>query len=1634
MLEHASLASMLPLRRGGGRHPHQPHSPQQQQQSPPPQQQQPSLASSLGGSSSNVFPGSAAAVTSPLNVASGTDFKGDAKHQGSSSTGGGGGSSDAHARGTGSSSPAHAAHSSQQQQQHRHQQQQQQQPPRVQHRRPRSIHITLRRTRSGSRPVTAQRNNQHNPVSTSRELAGSAGAASKSTSLLSQSGMVPTPPAAAASSPPSGGASGAGRHTPPHQRTPQGLPHQRHSSFGSGNGTLGEVLSPVAGSPQPGPSPAAAAAAMVGSGSPQLTPRFYDAAGATSTTPNTLTSPIPAGGTGGYAGSAVYRASHYDELAGSGNNNTSNANFNGVSNGSGSPRTVNLPGYTPYVFTHARGRSGDAAGGPDGAPAGTQMAMGSSSSSMIGGAGGSAGSLGPSSTSVATGPVPYGAGTLNTFVKPNYAHYPSMLKQAALLPPNMRERVLGPDAGAVGPHGGVPHAGDGGGAHGMGGSHRRPLSSGPVPRRTSSSLSGSYSRVYTFQPPVVPSANPTLSPQPQSCASGGNAGALRSNSMSGYHGVPGLNAYVLPPSDDASLAAAAALAGMQHQTHLMQHPQPQPQGSAWWGHLSNLPTVNLETFSPRMSPRAEMGEGLGANPGAALSMHPQHQQPYPQQQQGQGQAPQRHYRARSYTAGGRQYGNRGVDGQLSLPAATATGTAALFPADTGYHVAGNTSGGGGGVSVANSAASRSLDRSASISSGVPVPPGSAGGALAGASGSTMVQHHHHHRSGSRRLSSSAVATPVPGVTTTLPPAPSLTATCTDSAASTPRQPTAPTTPKAGLADHNTLAGAGGGSGSGTRYSTRVLTASGRAGAAAAAAVAGVSPVVLLQHPSSRAAVSVQSGAFSSAARRSGSSDRVNGLDDSVDSVRCGSLPSTSNTFVSLGDAQGRGAAGAGAGGRYGGGTAVFGAAHRYGREHVDETDRAGDEGGSGAGGASDANPRRLSSGSGGGTGGPVGTSSRYRRYSILTNTTNDDEDDAAAGPPPAAGQLSTLDILRGHQAGANARKDSASGTTRARATRTATSTTTTTATTNINAAAAAAATPTTAIERWRAQDQQRRREEEEAQRRHAVARQQRLTARQWREAFQRLQENKVLWHMRGYIGRGTSGVVYEGVLEDREHTPVAVKVLEVGVPLPMDLDAGDEEGEERASSDAEGHHGRRLTRPAAAASVRLAAAAAVADTPCMSPSQQSALLVLLREVEMMEKLHHENIVTCLRCQVTPVQDRFMELHRQQQQHRHDHRRRHGSPSSSGKGDGQRRSAGADGGDGEGGNNQDNSRHSGASSSRFSGGGNPSPYRSDVALAGPARVPVQVEIVMELCKRGTLASVVRRSPGGQLPVRTARRYLRDVLKGLAYLHRHNFIHRDVKGDNVLISGGDVAKLADFGCSRRIVLTNNVHGGLSGGGGTGSGAGGGGGGAGGGGGSSSLITTHTGATDSRMTTVADYQWFDTTGIAQTMVGTPMFMAPEIIQAAGAPPPSAETPTSDSPMSSTEPWLHHGDDGAAAREGKSGAGADAAAAAASVTGYTASADIWSYGCLVLEVFGRTPWPSAGNNAYHLMKQIEQSVADLPPGVPEDAPADLLHLLRCCFLRDPHRRSSARALLRLPWMTCKDEELEEVPPRRRR
>ena len=66
--------------------------------------------------------------------------------------------------------------------------------------------------------------------------------------------------------------------------------------------------------------------------------------------------------------------------------------------------------------------------------------------------------------------------------------------------------------------------------------------------------------------------------------------------------------------------------------------------------------------------------------------------------------------------------------------------------------------------------------------------------------------------------------------------------------------------------------------------------------------------------------------------------------------------------------------------------------------------------------------------------------------------------------------------------------------------------------------------------------------------------------------------------------------------------------------------------------------------------------------------------------------------------------------------------------------------------------------------------------------------------------GSLADKVRRF--GTFGESVLHVYMREVLLGLAYLHEQGVVHRDIKGANILTTKGGHVKLADFGVATRV----------------------------------------------------------------------------------------------------------------------------------------------------------------------------------------------------------------------------------------
>ncbi|KAL0576321.1 Protein kinase of the Mitotic Exit Network [Marasmius crinis-equi] len=190
------------------------------------------------------------------------------------------------------------------------------------------------------------------------------------------------------------------------------------------------------------------------------------------------------------------------------------------------------------------------------------------------------------------------------------------------------------------------------------------------------------------------------------------------------------------------------------------------------------------------------------------------------------------------------------------------------------------------------------------------------------------------------------------------------------------------------------------------------------------------------------------------------------------------------------------------------------------------------------------------------------------------------------------------------------------------------------------------------------------------------------------------------------------------------------------------------------------------------------------------------------------------------------------------------------------------------------------------------------------------------IILEFCENGSLHGILKRF--GKFPESLVAVYLSQILEGLVYLHDQGVIHRDIKGANILTNKDGTVKLADFGVAS---------------------------------------STTTGAVSN-----------------DAVVGSPYWMAPEVIEQSGA---------------------------------------------------TTASDIWSVGCVVIELLEGAP-------PYHdldPMPALFRIVQDDFPPIPEGASPVVKDFLMHCFQKDCNLRISAKKLLRHPWMISARKQMGGAP-----
>ena len=191
----------------------------------------------------------------------------------------------------------------------------------------------------------------------------------------------------------------------------------------------------------------------------------------------------------------------------------------------------------------------------------------------------------------------------------------------------------------------------------------------------------------------------------------------------------------------------------------------------------------------------------------------------------------------------------------------------------------------------------------------------------------------------------------------------------------------------------------------------------------------------------------------------------------------------------------------------------------------------------------------------------------------------------------------------------------------------------------------------------------------------------------------------------------------------------------------------------------------------------------------------------------------------------------------------------------------------------------------------------------------------LNIILEYVDAGSLSSIIKKF--GSFPESLVAIYIKQLLTGLDYLHSQGVVHRDIKGANLLSTKEGLVKLADFGVATKLNEGEK---------------------------------------------------------AVSVVGTPYWMAPEIIEMRGH--------------------------------------------------VSTSCDIWSVGCTVIELLTGAP-PYYGLAQGGALKRIVQDDhPPLPNGISESCKDFLLR----CFQKDPVLRIDAKGLLNHTWIIGSNYEALDI------
>ncbi|KAJ9471127.1 Mitogen-activated protein kinase kinase kinase 2 [Diplonema papillatum] len=83
---------------------------------------------------------------------------------------------------------------------------------------------------------------------------------------------------------------------------------------------------------------------------------------------------------------------------------------------------------------------------------------------------------------------------------------------------------------------------------------------------------------------------------------------------------------------------------------------------------------------------------------------------------------------------------------------------------------------------------------------------------------------------------------------------------------------------------------------------------------------------------------------------------------------------------------------------------------------------------------------------------------------------------------------------------------------------------------------------------------------------------------------------------------------------------------------------------------------------------------------------------------------------------------------------------------------------------------------------------------------------ELQIFMEYVSNGSLGQLVR-TIEDPLQESAVAQYTGQILEGVGYLHHHDIVHRDLKGDNILLTHDGTIKISDFGTSKPVSTGDN-----------------------------------------------------------------------------------------------------------------------------------------------------------------------------------------------------------------------------------